>query len=78
MTSTCDDALLKLFSALDRSLIQYLDQADPWIDVRHTEASHLLLMEAVAGRRLLEASYDAALAERYRWHEFGDIHLIVP
>ncbi len=42
------------------------------------EASHLLLMEAVAGRRLLEASYHAALAARYRWHEFGDIHLVLP
>jgi S-adenosylmethionine:tRNA ribosyltransferase-isomerase len=42
------------------------------------EASHLLLMEAVAGRSLLEASYDAAVAERYRWHEFGDLHLVVP
>ena len=42
------------------------------------EASHLLLMEAVAGRPLLEASYAAALAERYRWHEFGDIHLVLP
>jgi S-adenosylmethionine:tRNA ribosyltransferase-isomerase len=41
------------------------------------EASHLLLMEAVAGRPLLEASYRAALAERYRWHEFGDIHLVL-
>ncbi len=42
------------------------------------EASHLLLMEAVAGRPLLEASYDAALAEAYRWHEFGDVHLVLP
>jgi S-adenosylmethionine:tRNA ribosyltransferase-isomerase len=42
------------------------------------EASHLLLMEAVAGRELLEASYDAALAEGYRWHEFGDWHLVLP
>ena len=42
------------------------------------EASHLLLMEAVAGRELLASSYDAALAERYHWHEFGDIHLVVP
>jgi S-adenosylmethionine:tRNA ribosyltransferase-isomerase len=42
------------------------------------EASHLLLMEAVAGRPLLEASYDAALTERYHWHEFGDIHLVLP
>jgi S-adenosylmethionine:tRNA ribosyltransferase-isomerase len=42
------------------------------------EASHLLLMEAVAGRPLLEASYEAALQGRYRWHEFGDIHLVLP
>ena len=42
------------------------------------EASHLLLMEAVAGRPLLEASYDEALRERYNWHEFGDIHLVLP
>lgn len=42
------------------------------------EASHLLLMEAVAGRPLLEASYAAALAERYHWHEFGDLHLVLP
>jgi hypothetical protein len=41
------------------------------------EASHLLLMEAIAGRPLLEASYRAAVAERYRWHEFGDIHLVL-
>jgi len=42
------------------------------------EASHLLLMEAAAGRPLLEASYAAAVERRYRWHEFGDIHLVLP
>ncbi len=42
------------------------------------EASHLAMLEAIAGRDLLEASYDAALAERYLWHEFGDVHLILP
>jgi S-adenosylmethionine:tRNA ribosyltransferase-isomerase len=42
------------------------------------EASHLLLLEAVAGRELLEASYEASLAEGYRWHEFGDVHLLLP
>jgi S-adenosylmethionine:tRNA ribosyltransferase-isomerase len=41
-------------------------------------ASHLLLLEAVAGRPLLEASYAAALDGGYRWHEFGDSHLILP
>ena len=42
------------------------------------EASHLLMLEAVAGRPLLEASYAASLKEGYLWHEFGDMHLILP
>jgi S-adenosylmethionine:tRNA-ribosyltransferase-isomerase (queuine synthetase) len=42
------------------------------------EASHLHLLEAIAGPPLLEASYDAALAQRYLWHEFGDAHLVLP
>ena len=42
------------------------------------EASHLLMLEAVAGRELLERSYEASLAEGYQWHEFGDVHLILP
>lgn len=42
------------------------------------EASHLDLLEAVAGRPLLEASYRAALREGYLWHEFGDSHLLLP
>jgi S-adenosylmethionine:tRNA ribosyltransferase-isomerase len=41
-------------------------------------ASHLLMLEAVAGRPLLEASYRAAIEGRYRWHEFGDLHIILP
>jgi S-adenosylmethionine:tRNA ribosyltransferase-isomerase len=42
------------------------------------DASHLLLLEAVAGRALVERSYAAAIALRYRWHEFGDAHLLLP
>jgi S-adenosylmethionine:tRNA ribosyltransferase-isomerase len=41
-------------------------------------ASHLLLLEAIAGRELLERSYRAALAAGHRWHEFGDVHLVLP
>jgi S-adenosylmethionine:tRNA ribosyltransferase-isomerase len=40
-------------------------------------ASHLLLLEAVAGRELVERSYAAARANGYRWHEFGDSHLLL-
>jgi S-adenosylmethionine:tRNA ribosyltransferase-isomerase len=42
------------------------------------EASHLALLETVAGRDLVEASYRAALEAGYRWHEFGDVHLVLP
>ncbi len=42
------------------------------------EASHLAMLEAIAGRSLLERSYEAAISERYLWHEFGDVHLILP
>ncbi len=41
-------------------------------------ASHLLMLEAVAGRALLESSYAASLEGGYLWHEFGDMHLILP
>jgi S-adenosylmethionine:tRNA ribosyltransferase-isomerase len=42
------------------------------------DASHLLMLEAIAGRDLVERSYAEALAGGYRWHEFGDSHLILP
>jgi S-adenosylmethionine:tRNA ribosyltransferase-isomerase len=42
------------------------------------EASHLLLLEAVAGADLVRRSYDAALSEGYLWHEFGDSSLFLP
>ncbi|HEY6744115.1 MAG TPA: S-adenosylmethionine:tRNA ribosyltransferase-isomerase [Mycobacteriales bacterium] len=42
------------------------------------EASHLQMLAAVADPDLLTASYAAAAAEGYLWHEFGDVHLILP
>lgn len=41
-------------------------------------ASHLALLEAVAGPGLVRAAYDAALAGDYLWHEFGDSCLLLP
>ncbi|OYO21238.1 queuosine biosynthesis protein [Enemella dayhoffiae] len=35
-------------------------------------ASHLLLVEAIAGAERTQRAYDAALAGAYAWHEFGD------
>ncbi len=42
------------------------------------EATHLLMLEAVAGRRALEIAYPEAVRAGYRWHEFGDSHLLLP
>ncbi|MGW0709736.1 S-adenosylmethionine:tRNA ribosyltransferase-isomerase [Streptomyces sp. NPDC002643] len=42
------------------------------------EASHLLMLEAIAGRAALDRAYEAAIGGRYLWHEFGDAHLILP
>lgn len=42
------------------------------------QASHLLLVEAVAGRELSQRAYDAAVAGDYLWHEFGDAALLLP
>ena len=42
------------------------------------QASHLLLVEAVAGPTLTQQAYDAAVAGGYLWHEFGDAALLLP
>jgi S-adenosylmethionine:tRNA ribosyltransferase-isomerase len=42
------------------------------------ESSHLSLLVAAAGPELLRRSYEAADAGGYRFHEFGDSHLILP
>lgn len=42
------------------------------------EASHLLLLEAVAGARIVGRAYAAAVDTGYLWHEFGDSCLLLP
>jgi S-adenosylmethionine:tRNA ribosyltransferase-isomerase len=39
-------------------------------------ASHLLLLEAVAGPELVDAAYREAVEHGYLWHEFGDSALL--
>jgi S-adenosylmethionine:tRNA ribosyltransferase-isomerase len=41
------------------------------------DASHLDLLSAAAGPKLLARSYQAAIEHGYRWHEFGDSHLVL-
>jgi S-adenosylmethionine:tRNA ribosyltransferase-isomerase len=41
-------------------------------------ASHLLLLEAVAGPDLVATAYREAVEHSYLWHEFGDSALLLP
>ncbi len=42
------------------------------------KSTHLALLESIAGREKVERAYRAALDAGFLWHEFGDLHLIVP
>jgi S-adenosylmethionine:tRNA ribosyltransferase-isomerase len=42
------------------------------------DSSHMDLLEAAAGPELLELSYRAAAERGYLFHEFGDMHLLLP
>lgn len=41
-------------------------------------SSHLRMLAAFHGRELLGRCYAEAIARGYLWHEFGDLHLLLP
>jgi S-adenosylmethionine:tRNA ribosyltransferase-isomerase len=41
------------------------------------QATHLAMLEALAGRAHVKSAYAEALRHGYLWHEFGDLHLIM-
>lgn len=41
------------------------------------QASHLHMLQALAGADHIGLTYGEALKQRYLWHEFGDMHLIL-
>ena len=41
-------------------------------------SSHLRMLAAFAGPELLSRCYQAAITSEYLWHEFGDVHLLLP
>lgn len=41
-------------------------------------ASHFLMLEAFVDRHFLSEAYNEALEAGLLWHEFGDVHLILP
>jgi S-adenosylmethionine:tRNA ribosyltransferase-isomerase len=42
------------------------------------QSTHLLMLEALADAEHLRLAYNEALRRGYLWHEFGDLHLILP
>jgi len=42
------------------------------------KATHISMLEAIIGRDQLERVYRSARENGYLWHEFGDLHLILP
>jgi S-adenosylmethionine:tRNA ribosyltransferase-isomerase len=41
-------------------------------------SSHLRMLAAFAGSALLSRCYEEAIRSGYLWHEFGDVHLLLP
>ena len=41
-------------------------------------STHLLMIEALVSRDHIRQTYAQAVQGRYLWHEFGDLHLILP
>ena len=41
-------------------------------------SSHLRMLAAFAGPELLGRCYSEAIRSGYLWHEFGDVHLMLP
>ena len=41
-------------------------------------SSHLRMLAAFAPTDLLSRCYEAAIDRGYLWHEFGDLHLLLP
>lgn len=42
------------------------------------QATHLLMLAALASPEHLRCTYQEALSAEYLWHEFGDLHLLLP
>ena len=74
-TVAAADGLTRLVVTPQRGVLAVDGLLTGWHD---PDASHLLLLQAVAGPALVERSYREALAAGYLWHEFGDAHLLLP
>lgn len=41
-------------------------------------ASHLYMLQSIAGFEHVEKAYQVAIESGYYWHQFGDLHLLLP
>ena len=41
-------------------------------------STHIAILAALAGFEHIRMAYEQALKEGYLWHEFGDLHLLLP
>jgi S-adenosylmethionine:tRNA ribosyltransferase-isomerase len=74
-TVSAGSGLTRLVVSPDRGLRAIDGLITGW---HEPASSHLSLLEAAAGPELLRRAYAAAHATGYRFHEFGDSHLILP
>jgi S-adenosylmethionine:tRNA ribosyltransferase-isomerase len=74
-TVSAGDGLTRLVVSPERGVRAIDGLVTGW---HEPESSHLSLLQAVAGPELLHRSYDAAHSAGYRFHEFGDSHLVMP
>ena len=80
-------------AANDRGLIEpYLGNTDLFINENYRmkvidglltgfhepHASHLNMLQSVAGFDHIDNAYKEAIKNNYYWHQFGDLHLILP
>lgn len=76
-----DDRVVPLegWTELKITLDRRVSTVDGLLTGWHEPATtHLLMLEAIAGRERLCDSYRVALSEGYRWREFGDLNLLLP
>jgi S-adenosylmethionine:tRNA ribosyltransferase-isomerase len=74
-TLNAGEGLTSLVVTPERGMLAVDGLITGWHEPR---SSHLQMLEAVAGPELLRRSYEAAHVHGYRFHEFGDSHLILP
>ena len=75
-----DDEVGKEVRAVEHAAIRQatVESVDAILTGFHEpRASHLAMLETLAGRTHLVRAYDEALRHGYLWHEFGDLHLIL-